>query len=146
MNAWAMLRRRSLIAAAMAGGAAWLGGHLPLLATSGDRGSLAGDPEALLAWCSRLSQPQTLGKACLEALPAIETSIAGLTRLVLDGVEAADGDRRSARALAQAVRDRSRDDFREGRIVNVDGWMLSLTETRVYALAGLLSLPRGTMG
>jgi hypothetical protein len=30
--------------------------------------------------------------------------------------------------------------------VNVDGWMLSLTETRVYALAGLLSLPRGTMG
>jgi hypothetical protein len=130
----------------MAGGVAWFGGHVPLRVAARDRAPSVCDPEALIAWCSRLSHPQTLGKACLEALPAIETSIAGLTRLVLDGMEAADGDRWAARALAQAVRDRSREDFREGRIVNVDGWMLSLTETRVYALAALLSQPRGTMG
>ena len=43
----------------------------------------------------------------------------------------------SARGLAQAIRQRNRDDFATGRIVTIDGWMLSLTETRVYALAAL---------
>jgi hypothetical protein len=145
VNAQAMLCRRSLIAAAMAGAAAWLGGHVPLLVASRDRASLACDPE-FLAWCSRLSHPQTLGKACLEALPAIEASVASLARLILDGMSAPGGDRWSATALAQTLRERSRTDFHEGRIVNVDGWMLSLTETRVYALAALLSQSRSTMG
>jgi hypothetical protein len=44
----------------------------------------------------------------------------------------------STGALAQAIGQRSRDDFRDGRIVIVDGWMLSLTETRLYALATLM--------
>jgi len=41
--------------------------------------------------------------------------------------------------LAQAIKERSRTDFRDGRVVTVDGWILSLTETRVYALAALLN-------
>lgn len=44
----------------------------------------------------------------------------------------------SAEWLPRAIRDRSRADFRDDRIVGVDGWMLSLTEVRVYALAALL--------
>jgi hypothetical protein len=51
----------------------------------------------------------------------------------------ADRDCLPARALLQAIRERSRVDFRVGKIVTVDGWMLSLTETRVYALAALLA-------
>jgi hypothetical protein len=145
VNARAMLRRRSLIAAASSVGAAWLSGHVPLLVASREPASLACDP-AFLAWCSRLNQSQTLGKACLETLPAVETSIADLNRLIFDGICATRGDRWSASALAQTLRDRSRTDFREGRIVNVDGWMLSLTETRVYALAALLSDPHRTTG
>ena len=145
VNAQVTLRRRSVIAVAISGGAAWFGGHAPLLVTSREQAALACDSAGLLSWCLRLNHPRPLGKACLEALPGIETSIASLTRLILDGMRATGGDRWSARALARAIRERGRDDFREGRIVNVDGWMLSLTETRVYALAALLSQPRRTV-
>ena len=144
MNSQAVLRRRSLIATAISAGAAWLGGHVPLLEASRDQAALAYDSEGFLAWCSRSSYPQALGNACLEALPATETSIASLTRLILDGMWATGGDG-STRALAQTIRERSRKDFGEGRIVNVDGWMLSLTETRIYALGVLLSQPHSTM-
>jgi hypothetical protein len=144
VNSQAVLCRRSLIATAISGGAIWLGGHVPLIEASRDQASLASDSEGFLAWCSRSSYPQALGKACLEALPAIETSIASLTRLILDGMWATRGDG-STRALAQTIRERSRKDFGEGRIVNVDGWMLSLTETRIYALGALLSQPHSTM-
>jgi hypothetical protein len=140
----AVLRRRSLIAIALSAGATWLGGCVPLLEASCDQASLTCDSEGLLAWCSRSRCPQPLGKACLEALPAIETSIAGLTRLILDGMSATGGDHWSTRVLAQTIRERSRKDFSEGRIVNVDGWMLSLTETRSYALSALLSQPHST--
>ena len=146
MNSQAVLRRRSLIATAISTGAIWLGGHVPLLEASRDQASLVGDSEGLLAWCSRSNYPQTVRKACLEALPTIETSIASLTRLILDGVWATGGGHWSTRALAQTIRERSRKDFSEGRIVNVDGWMLSLTETRIYALGALLSQPHSTMG
>jgi hypothetical protein len=145
VNSQAVLRRRSLIATAISGGAIWLGGCVPLLEASRDQAALTSDSGGLLAWCSRSSFPQALGKACLEALPAIETSIAGLTRLILDGMWATGGDHWSTRALAQTVRERSRTDFSEGRIVNVDGWMLSLTETRIYALGSLLSQAHSTM-
>jgi hypothetical protein len=67
-------------------------------------------------------------------LPATETSKEELTRLVLEDMHAA----KTGRALAYAIRERSRNDFREGRIAIVDGWILSLTETRVYALTALL--------
>jgi hypothetical protein len=63
--------------------------------------------------------------------------------MILGDVKAAGLDCLSASALAyaHAIRESSRDDFRCGRIVTVDGWMLSLTETRVYALAALLPQP-----
>jgi hypothetical protein len=71
-------------------------------------------------------------------LPATETSKEALTRLVLEDMQAARTGRAPVRALAYAIRERSRNDFREGRITIVDGWILSLTETRVYALTALL--------
>jgi hypothetical protein len=64
--------------------------------------------------------------------------------MILEDVKAAGLDCSSASALAYAIRELSRDDFRRGRIVTVDGWMLSLTETRVYALAALLPQPGPT--
>jgi hypothetical protein len=42
-------------------------------------------------------------------------------------------------ALRRSVGERSQDDFDHGRIVYVDGWMLSLTETRLYALSTSLA-------
>lgn len=141
VKARAMLCRRSLIATAIGGGVPWLSGHMSFLAACRDRARPMFDSGRFAALCSELSYPETIGKTCLEALPAIETSKEVLTRVILGDMQAAGRDCSSASALAHAIRERSRDDFRDGKIVNVDGWVLSLTETRVYALAALLPQP-----
>ena len=47
-------------------------------------------------------------------------------------------------AVSDALRERHRDDFREGRIVLLRGWVLSQTEARLCALAAKISgRPRG---
>ena len=129
----AMLSRRNLITAAIGAGAAWLGGRASSLAACSDR--------ALAAMSLDLGCPGTIGRACLRALPAIEASPEDLTRLILADISSADGDCSSVVRLRHSVRARSRDDFRDGKIVIVDGWVLSLTEARVYALAGLNTTP-----
>jgi hypothetical protein len=129
--------RRGLVATAVFGGVAWLSGCVSFLVTRGDAGAWSVvNSGTLLAVCSELGPSSTIGKACLEALPATETSAASLARIILGESDGTDCS--SAGALARSIRERSRHDFREGRIVTVDGWMLSLTETRVYALAALL--------
>jgi hypothetical protein len=130
-------RRRGLIAAAIGGGAAWLSGHAAFLAVGGRRRRSAISPCGLATLLSELCYSITIGNACLEALPATENSKDALTRAILGDMREADRDYSSARALTRAVMEGSRNDFRDGRIVNVDGWMLSLTETRIYALAVL---------
>ena len=116
---------------------AWLGGQISSLVAYRDPARPIFGSNAFAAWCSESGCPGRIGKACLKALPDIEASKASLRRLVLGDLRVAGGDCSSASALAQAVREQSRDDFRAGRIMTVDGWMLSLTETRVYALAAL---------
>jgi hypothetical protein len=137
-----MLSRRHLITAAIGAGAAWLTGRQWFLATWVDRAGPMAGYGALAELCSDLRCPETIRKACLRALPAAEVSREDLARLVLADVSSAAEGCTSAIALKHSVRERSRDDFREGRIVTVDGWMLSLTETRVYALAALLAMRR----
>jgi len=131
MTSRAMPRRRGLIAAAIGGGAIWISGRSRSAIGSG----------CLAALCSELRYFRTIGDACLEALPATENSRDALTRAILEDIWEADRDISSASALSRWIRERSRNDFREGRIVTVDRWMLSLTETRVYALAALSPRP-----
>jgi hypothetical protein len=127
---------------AIGAGAAWLLGCVSFLVDSRSRvGSMSGSSTFAAFWAD-LSYPKTIGKACLNALPAVEASPGCLTRAIFGDMRDAGGDCQSAGALAQSIRQRSQDDFRDGRIVTVDGWMLSLTETRVYALAALHSPPR----
>lgn len=138
--------RRGLIATAIFGGTAWLGARASfLLASRAEAGSTI-DSGALAALCWDLNPPGPIGKACLGALPAIEHTEPSLAREILGDMRAAGKDWSSASELARSIRERSRDDFRDGRIVTVDGWMLSLTETRVYALAALLPRSRETVG
>jgi len=124
---------------------AWLSGRVSFLIArrAGPRSTIS--PGALAAVCSDLCPPTIIGEACLDVLPAIENSEASLTRLILGEVRASGRDSLSVRALAHSIRERSRDDFRDGRVVTVDGWMLSLTETRVYALAALVAQPHETV-
>lgn len=144
MKPRAVLSRRSLMTTALGGGAAWLIGDVSFLVSYRSRVGAMPDSTTFAAFWADLGYSGTIGKACLKALPAVEASQGCLTRMIFGDMQDAGGDCSSARALAQSIRERSRDDFRDGRIMTVDGWMLSLTETRVYALAALLPLPRET--
>jgi hypothetical protein len=137
-----MLSRRNLITATIGAGAVWLGGRGSLLAACSDRAGSMSRYGALTAVSSDLRCPEAIRQACLRALPAIEASPGYLARLILADMSSAGRDCTSATALRHSVREQSRDDFRDGRIVTVDGWMLSLTETRVYALAALYAQHR----
>jgi hypothetical protein len=137
----AMLSRRSLITTAIGGGAAWLIGGVSFLASyCGRAGSMSASSTFADFWAD-LGYSRTIGEACLKALPAVEATKGCLSRAVFGDTRDGGGDCLSA----QAIRERSRDDFRDGRIVTVEGWMLSLTETRVYALAALLASPGETV-
>jgi hypothetical protein len=130
-----MASRRGLIAAVL--GAALYPGSRARSAGAAGAAATSGQA-ALAAVCADLPRADAIGQACLRALPGGVASAEPLAALILADLPAAS-DRASGRTLATAVRQRSRDDFRDGRIVSVDGWMLSLTEARVYALAMLLA-------
>ncbi len=139
-----ILYRRGLIATAIGGGAVWLSGRIWSLVAYRDQAHPIFGSNAFAAWCSDLGCPGRIGKACLKSLPDIETSKETLQRLIVGDLRVAGRDCTSASTLAHAIREQSRDDFRDGRIVTVDGWMLSLTETRVYAFAAFRR-PRETI-
>jgi hypothetical protein len=44
---------------------------------------------------------------------------------------------KSAEAMRRRIANRVRRDFANGAIVDVDGWLLSVTEARIYALIAL---------
>jgi hypothetical protein len=135
-----IISRRSLVATAISGAVAWLGGYLSFPAAhAGCKFPIAGYGE-LIVLCLGLRCPRTIGKACLLALAVPENARAPLARTILADVRSVDLS--LPELLARAIRERSRADFCEGRVVTVDGWILSLPETRVYALAALLSEPR----
>lgn len=95
---------------------------------------------ALAAFCSALPCSDAIGEACLRALPVSEASPEELAWLILaDLSTSACGGVTSVVALRRSLKERSQGDFGRGRIVNVDGWMLSLTETRIYAFSALLA-------
>lgn len=141
MIRWTISRRR-LAATAVSGAAAWVGGSVShLFARASLTYSTLGYSE-LTALCSDLRCPRTIAKACLLALPAPERTRSTLARAIFQDIRPAGENRPSRDVLAQVIRSRSRADFQEGRVLNVDGWILSVTETRVYALAALLPEPR----
>ncbi|MGH7117417.1 MAG: hypothetical protein ACREFP_00210 [Acetobacteraceae bacterium] len=130
------LPRRSLFAIAAA---AWL-------AVRGGGSGLPAGEAALRALCSDLHCPRRLGQGCLKALPEHEPRSRFLTAALFSDLPPAARRATSARALAAMVRESSREDFRAGRIDTVDGWMLSRTETRLFALATLLEPERSKGG
>ena len=78
------ISRRSLVATAISGTVAWLGEYLSFLTT--DAGCAY--HSELIALCSDLRCPGTVGKACLLALPASESTRSSLARAILADVEA----------------------------------------------------------
>ncbi len=134
------LSRRGLIGGAVAAGTAWIGRRAWGFGVLGPAQSPSAE-SALAELCADLRCSHRIAAACLAALPPHESKPEALTRLILEETGTGDAGKTSAAVLQRAVRKRSRDDFRDGRIVTVEGWMLSRTETRVYALSSLLAKP-----
>jgi hypothetical protein len=133
-----MVSRRNLLTFTVSAAAVWFGRQAPSGASE-----CAGETSeygALAAYCSALHCPEAIADACQRALSASEASPDHLARLILaDSSTTRCGDCTSVAALRRLVGERSQDDFDRGRIVYVDGWMLSLTETRLYALSASLA-------
>jgi hypothetical protein len=164
VKAWpAVSRRRLLLAAtigsAFAAAAAAFGQRVGRPPAGGDAGAAAGfDDAALFAFCTAAAAAaaagssggrRRIGEACLRALPAAERSAGRLSQLILDDLAARRADSGPPSppppppdALRQAISERSRSDFCDGRIISVDGWLFSLTEARVYAFAALTANDR----
>lgn len=140
------LSRRRLLACVVPGALAFPFGAVP-------RGVLARLPlppilrvhlggrsgyDTLELLASDFSCPATLGKACLEALPRTEGGKDSLIRSIMRDVALERSEASAPLQLGRKLRERSRADFKAGRTVTVDGWVLSLTETRFYALSALM--------
>jgi hypothetical protein len=91
----------------------------------------------LAEFCADLPCTDAISQACLRALPTDESSPQRLASLVLGGMSSTTLKHLTAGTLHDAIRVQSRRDFAHGTIVTVDGWMLSRTEVRLYALAAL---------
>jgi len=128
-----MLSRRRLIEVALGAGVGWLERWSPIRVG----GCALPGYRSLAAFCSDLSSPHTIGRACLEALPEMERSSRSLSRTLLEQVASASSGCSSLLALRHSIREENRADFNRGNIVDVDGWILSLTEARLYALGSL---------
>jgi len=139
------LSRRRTIAAAITAlaGIVWPGSlrALQLRHSSALTGALTGY-RPLARLCADLRCADTISQACLRAVPPNESSSQALASLILDGIPWTSRVRLSAGTLRDAIRDRSRRDFGAGDIVVVDGWVLSRTEVRLYALAALFGRPQ----
>lgn len=129
------LSRRALIATAAA--VCSIGRGFPT-SSSIFAGGL-GNTDLLFDLCLDLKCPHALGMACLEALPAAETSLDGLASLIIQEAASHARDLTSSILLRRSIRGQIQHDFRTGAMTNVDGWVLSVTETRVYALSSLLA-------
>jgi hypothetical protein len=88
-----MSRCGYLVATASSGGAAWISRHATFPVACGGRIRSMISSDRLVALCSELSYTETIGDACLKALPAIEKSKESLTRAILGDMPEAGPDR-----------------------------------------------------
>lgn len=125
------LSRRGVLGAGLAA-TAGLGGW-PGHVRSAQAATAGWSPSRLLAAVvPDLARARGVGRAWLRTCPAAGASAAELTRLIFSAPPAAFADDADVRRF---VAGRLRQDFLDGAVVGVDGWMLALTEARLCALA-----------
>ncbi len=83
----------------------------------------------------RFASAQVVGREYLRYFPA-EANKAKLNSLIRGGL-GAPGLGRGPSATREWLSGRTRKDFEEGRVVEVQGWVLSATEARLCALSAL---------
>lgn len=142
MNNATKLRRRALVAAALGGKVVWFGRRSAFFTRQPE----TPEHKVLAGLCLQLNCPERIGKACRQAIPPAASTKTALMRILTADARAANGGRFPDERLASALRRCSRGDFHRGRIISVNGWVLSLTEARLYALASLILPNHGAAG
>ena len=124
-----MRRRTFLVSAAAVGGGIGLGALIARLPGDGGVATLVLDAAAALK-----DDPdvRAIGQAYLKHAPQENDKerLIELLSVVTRAPEDGAGD-----DAGRLLRGRIRQDFEEDRTVSVKGWMLSVTEARIYALA-----------
>jgi len=126
-------RRAFVAAAGQIGALQIIGGFAIGKAAVGEDG--LSQVELLHAACAELSCAQSIGDACRRALNGGDPSGRRLSVELLHELRSAGHDCNSVAAISGSLREQSRRDFAAARIIFVDGWILSRTETRAYAIA-----------
>lgn len=93
----------------------------------------------LLSFFGNLRGVRKIGVTCLNSLPHGESTLQRLTKEVSAVTLKNTKTIKSKDEMRLRIVDQVRHDFAQGAIIEVDGWLLSLTEARVYALVSLAS-------
>lgn len=123
----------------MGASATWFGPCSPFLGTETAHAAALSAYGSLATYCVKLRCAPTIRGECLRAVQAMGVSPVHLASQILGSLRQGGSVSSSPLAFSHLVREASRSDFEGGRVLNVDGWTLSVTETRVYALAALLA-------
>jgi hypothetical protein len=107
------------------------GSAAPVPAAAGEDGAI----EALLSAIRDRAAAEEVGRAALRSFP--DAAPGGCAGLLLADLDLTARDLLSAtpEALRIRISQRVRDDFAAGRVNTIDGWRLTSTEARLYALA-----------
>jgi hypothetical protein len=121
------------------------GGIMSAIAASGAGRVAAGTPVStiadgslLFALFPDLAYARTLGRACLQSFPTT-VSADRLYAWIVPAGRAEIENVATIAELRRSIRQRVRRDFAVDDTVQVNGWVLSITELRLYALAELIA-------
>jgi len=78
-----------------------------------------------------------IGAACLKSLPRNQSSLQQLTNAIVAASACDTEPMTTTQAVRHRITARVRQDFAEDAVVSIEGWLLSLTEARLYALVAL---------
>ena len=128
---------RRFVSASLAIAIAWpAGGTIPFLVPkqSDPEGSL----QRLLVSIFRSRYCVcAIGRVCLNTLPKEEKTVHEIWNKIFADALSETEPLKSADAMRRRIASQVRRDFAIGAIVDADGWLLSITEARVYALISL---------
>jgi len=132
------LSRRTLFATIAASWVSWIAGNpAPSLPEPSPVSSVF-LRELLTELFSDLRCAAAIGRVCLRASPPQQSSLEDLASSILAGVPIEPKRSGSLPQIRYSIRERIRSNFTEGDTLSIDGWILSVTETRLYVLAARL--------
>jgi hypothetical protein len=105
---------------------------------AGTAASTIPDSSLLHALFPDLAHARTLGRACVRFFPTTVSADRLYARIVPAGHAEIENTATIAE-LRRSIRQRVRRDFAVDDTVQVNGWVLSMTELRLYALAELIA-------